>query len=301
LRPSPSNLSWDDFRYFLVVARSGSANRAATELGVNHTTVTRRIQALEQRLGTLLFQRAPGTSLMLTTEGRSVFDEAEKMEQASDALLRKLDYQGRQLAGEVRIATSDGVASYWLVKALVPFQEAHPEVRISWLMSNNGVEIGRDAEIGLSWLRPTKPDLVGRKLGVVGALMFATREYAQRRGLPQSIEDLAKHALLHFDGYEANPAFSRWNELMRRFPPKMRLDGSTAAEVAMRNGGYIALLPSYSPLIAPDVVQVPIDLGIEVELWLVYHEDQRHHPRVKALATEIGRLATSAKGTWFKL
>jgi DNA-binding transcriptional LysR family regulator len=223
------------------------------------------------------------------------------MERASETLLRKLDRQSGGLAGEVRIAASDGVASYWLVKELIPFQQAHPELRISWLMSNNGVAVGRDAEIGMRWSRPTDPDLVGRKLGVVGAQMFTTRDYAEKRGLPQSIEELGQHALLHFDGYEANPAFAPWNELMQRFPPAIRLDGSTAAEVVMRSGGYIALLPSYSPLIAADVVQVPIDLGIEVELWLVYHEDQRRHPRVKALAAEIGRLAASAKGTWFKL
>jgi DNA-binding transcriptional LysR family regulator len=221
------------------------------------------------------------------------------MERASDAMMRQLERQGGRLAGEVRVTTSDGLAAYWLIKALAPFQQAHPELRISWLMRNSALEIGRDADIGIGWSRPTKPHLVARKLGATRALMFTTPEYADRAGLPHSIEELGTHALLHFDGYEGNPAFARWNELMRRFPPAMRLDGSTSAEVAMRNGGFIALLPSYTPLIAPDVIQIPIDLGIEVELWLVYHEDQRHQPRIKALAAEIGQLATIAKGTWF--
>jgi DNA-binding transcriptional LysR family regulator len=291
---------WDDLRFLLVVARTGSANRAAVELRVNHTTVGRRIGSLEKRLGLRLVARASGTGLSFTTDGKAVLEAAEQMEQISETLLRRLTTRDNLLSGELRIASSDGIATYWLMNALLPFQQAHPGLRIRWLTNDQTLQVGRDAEIGVNWICPTNPNLIARKLGMIEAQLFSNRAYLDRVGVPRSIEELGQLALLHFDKYETYPTFARWNELMRRFPPAICLDNSVSVEAIIRDGSFIALLPSYTPVIAPDLVRLPIDLGIEADLWLTYHVDQRDHTRIKAVVSEIRRLALAARGTWFK-
>ena len=297
-----SLLSWDDLRYLLVVARTGSANRAAEQLGTDHTTVGRRLRSLETRLGVRLFERSPGASLILTTDGQMAMEEAEKMERASNNVVRKLAGANHRVAGEVRVAATDGIAMYWLMPALMPFREAHPEIKITWIsMNSTCIEIGRDADIALRWSRPTAPGLVGRRLGSADSHLYAGGEYERKHGFPRSVCELKDHAVVHFAFYEGIPSFGPWNDLMSgKLQPAMRLESSTSAALPLFSSDYILLLASYTPLIVPTVARLPFDICFETELWLIFHEDQREQARIKILATEIARLAHAARGKWFK-
>jgi DNA-binding transcriptional LysR family regulator len=291
---------WNDIQVFIAVARAGSASRAALELGVDHTTVGRRLRALESRLGVSLFERLAGASMTLTQAGEAMLVEAERMSAASETLLRKLAGASTGLHGTIRIASSDGVLTYWLIAAIAGFQQAHPGLSISWTGTASDVEIGRSADIGLSWQRPSAAHLVARRLGSTRALLYAMPTYVERHGLPETADDIGQHSVLNFAAYERQPAFDPWNALMVRYPPAMRLETSASSERVLREGRYIALLPSYTPQIEPSIRVAPLDLGIQVDLWLSYHEDQRRQPRVKVLAAEIERLARRARGTWFQ-
>ncbi len=291
---------WNDIQVFIAVARAGSASRAAVQLGVDHTTVGRRLRALEARLGVSLFERLAGASMSLTRAGEAMLIDAERMSAASDTLIRKMAGASDRLDGTVRIASSDGVLTYWLMAAIAGFQQANPSLSFSWTGTTSDVEIGRSADIGLSWQRPTASHLVARRLGSARALLYAMPVYVERHGLPETAEDIGQHLVLHFTAYERQAAFAPWNALMARFPPAMRLETSASSERVLREGRYVALLPSYTPQIESSIREAPLDLGIQVDLWLAYHEDQRHQPRVKLVAGEIERLARQARGTWFQ-
>ena len=291
---------WNDIQVFIAVVRAGSASRAALELGVDHTTVGRRLRALETRLGAPLFERLAGASMTLTDAGQAMLTEAEQMSAVSDTMLRKMAGANDRLEGTIRIASSDGVLTYWLMAAIAGYQQANSGLRISWTGTTSDVEIGRSADIGLSWQRPTASHLVVRRLGSVRALVYAMPIYVEHHGLPQTADDIGRHSVLHFAAYERQAAFAPWNALMARFPPAMCLETTASSERVLREGRYVALLPSYTPQIESSIRVAPLDLGIQVELWLAYHEDQRHQPRVKLTVTEIERLAKHARGTWFQ-
>src|SRR5262245_5517549 len=110
----PSLLQWDDIRYFLAVAQAGSLNAAAKRLGVNQTTVGRRVKVLEARLGADLFDRRDNR-LVLTGDGSVAYEEALKMEEVIGSFVRKLRGSNTRLAGEVRLNMTEGLATYWLL------------------------------------------------------------------------------------------------------------------------------------------------------------------------------------------
>ena len=291
-------LQWDDIRYFLAVARAGSLNSAAKGLGVNQTTVGRRIKALEARLGADLFDRRDNR-MVITIEGRSALEDAKKMDEIAETFVRKLKGSNSRLSGEVRLNMTEGLAVYWLLPKLEPFQAAFPDLKINWFVTDDILDLGREVDMAIRWQKPVEPQAVARRLGSVGYSIFANPVYVERYGLPTSLDELPRHHFLQFNGYETNPGLSRWNKLMRQIKPAMRLDNSAFTQAAMRNGTVMTLLPNYVPLINERAIRVPIDLGIRLDVWLVYHEDRRKSARVRALADEIYRLFEKDRGTWF--
>lgn len=295
-----SLLTWEDVRYFLEVAERGSMNAAARVLGVNHTTVGRRIRSLEERMRVDLFERDGTSSLRLTDDGRLALDEARRMGDAADGFVRALRGATGKLEGEVRVNVTEGLASFWLIPKLAPFQAEHPALKVNWFVTNSSWgRLGEEVDVALRWHRPEELYAVCRKLGTVRYSMFTTAAYVERRGMPRSIDDLEGHSFLHYNGYDANPDLARWVELMRRVPPSMRLENTSATQAVLRSGGCIALLPDYAPLVEASLVRVPVDTGIELSIWLAYHEDRRRNARVKAVADEIVRCFAEDRATWF--
>lgn len=302
-----ANLPWDDLRYFLAVARSGSANAAATALGLAHTTVSRRLKTLEGKLGTHLFDRH-GPRVILTPEGEAVLEEAIRIEESVLAITRRVRGADTRLAGEVRVSVTDGLGTYWLIPQIQPFLRANPKLHINWLAANSlpqgadstNIDIGQGKDIIIFWWRPTAANAVVRKLGSTHYSIYTTQAYVDRFGLPTSVEDLAAHRLLQFNGYELNPGLKPWNDLIKKLGAAMRLENTAAAESVFRTGEYVTLLPDYSQNVAPGfLVKVPVELDITLEVWLCYHEEKRGLARVRSVAAEIGRLARAARGVWF--
>jgi len=291
-------IRWDDVRYFLEVAQTGSFNSAAKNLGVNQTTVGRRIRALESRLGADLFDIRENRTA-LTPDGRNALEEATRMAEIANSFARKLRGSNGRLVGEIRLNLTEGLATFWLWPRLQPFLEQHSALSINWFLSENSMDLGRDVDMAIWWHKPKDPHAVTRRLGLCGFSIYASESYAKKHGLPKSREDLRNHHLLQFNRYERNPGLEPWNELMREFPPAVRLENSAFANTVFKSGKALSLLPDYAVHVDSSVIKAPFDLGINLEVWLAYHEDRRKSARVRALATEICRLFESDRGTWF--
>jgi DNA-binding transcriptional LysR family regulator len=291
--------SWDDIRYFLAVAREGSLSAAAKSLGVDHTTVGRRLKALEARLGAVLFLRRDNR-MALTPSGEIALGEAREIEARVVAFARKLSGSDGRIAGEVRLNVTEGLATYWLMPRLRPFQEANPALQVHVQFAYTGwLDLGSEADVALRLERPTEPRLVAKKLGDVAYSMFAMPEYAQQFGLPASLEEMQGHRFIQYNTYELNAHLAPWNALMARIGPALRTANTILSQAALDTGGYIALLPDYAAIIDPRVVKAPLALGIKVPVWLAYHEDRRNAARVRAVTSEIQRLFEADRGTWF--
>lgn len=291
--------SWDDLRFLAAAARGGSLNAAARILGVDHTTVGRRIRTLEGRLGCKLFDRCDGR-MDLSPAAQEATEELRQLEAMVGLLLGKLRRADERIAGEVRVGITEGLANFWLVPRLQRLQLENPDLRISLVHKRaQHLKVGRDVDIDFSWARPSDPDAVIRKLCDVSYSVYAFPRYAEKYPLPTSLQDLADHRILQFSYYEGDEALRAWNEAVERHGPAMRAESAVVVHATIETSEYVTLLPDYSPLIQPGLVRAAIDLDICSELWLAYDGRRRESQRVRVLTDEIVRLVEADKEVWF--
>lgn len=295
--------SWDDVLLFVVVAQEQSFSGASRVLNIDRTTVGRRIAGLEARLGDVLFVRQ-GTHLDLTTFGEEALIEARKIAHLVSDFEWRLGNGNGTLVGRIRISSTEGVGSFWLLPRLRSFQAANPRLEIELLASDSLVVLGRDADIAIRMARPSDLSHVAKRVGTIGFKLFATRRYLDEHGSPSSIDDLANRHFIDHSGYPRNPELSRWNTLARGLPVRLRTDSAHGLMQAVRAGYGIAMCPTYAPIIAEeigctDLVQLDIDFEVNTGVWVVYHEDQRHRSHVMAMVNELYRLFVIDIDTWF--
>jgi molybdate transport repressor ModE-like protein len=271
---------WDDLRFFLAVARAGSLSAAARALGVNHATVSRRLRALEQRVGAQLFERRPG-GWTPTDAGQEMLAAALRIEDEIQGIDRRVNGRDGKLAGPLRVAMSD-VAVYTLLPQLRAFSEAFPEVALELAASNRASDLARrEADVALRVTESPSESLVGRRLVSVASSIYASTEYLERH---PDASDLEAQDWLGFDGSLAEIPMARW---MRVHVPRARVvarfDSSLLAYAAVRAGLGLGLLPCVVADADRELRRVvPGFLLRGTELWALTHADLRSTARVRA-------------------
>jgi DNA-binding transcriptional LysR family regulator len=289
-------MSWDDLRVFLAVARGGSYKAAARALGVNPTTIARRLAALETALGQRLFERSP-ERLSPTPAGRALLARAERVEVEMQALSRELTGAETQLAGPLRVTATDGLAHYLLVPALGALLSEHPGLSLDLRIDSRLSDLSRhEADVALRLVRPREPSLVARPLGRLRFGLYASASYLERRGTPKSRAALAAHAWVGFSAGDAPLPQLAW---LRRAVPGaryvLRVTTTTAQALACAEGLGLALLPTFTAEREPRLRPLLPRLACPSrELWLVYHADLRANPRVAAFTSWLGRRISGA-------
>jgi DNA-binding transcriptional LysR family regulator len=282
---------WDDVRFFLAVARTGSLSAAARSLAVNHATVSRRLRALEQRVGARLFERLPG-GWTLTAAGADMQVSALRVEDEIQGTLRRVSGRDERPAGPLRVAMSD-VAAFTLLPQLRGFSESWPEIQLDIVVSNRPSDLARrEADVALRATEAPPEALVGRRLATLATSIYASAEYLRRH---PDVSNLASHAWLAFDGTLAETPAARW---MRDHAPDARvvarMDSMLLSYAAVRAGLGIGLLPTVVADADPDLRRVaPGFLLHGTALWALTHADLRATARVRAFL-EFLRDAVSA-------
>jgi DNA-binding transcriptional LysR family regulator len=193
---------WGDLRHFLGVAREGSTLAAARALGVNQTTVARRIQALEEAIGETLFDRAAG-GYRLTALGQAVLPQAEQVEAAVADFRGALSRHGRRAGGVIRVTTNDVFADVLVTPWLGEFMDRFPGVQVETIISNDRLDISKgEADIAIrASMTPTEGEgMVMRKLTAGNWGVYASPAYAEKHGVPRSSADLGKHPIIGVTG-----------------------------------------------------------------------------------------------------
>ena len=297
-------ISWDDVKLFAQIARAGSANAAATEMGVAHTTLSRRLRDLEGTLGAKLIDRV-GNRTALTPQGQRLLDAAGRMDGILDAAIAELAGTDDKVAGDVRILITDGLASYWLMPRLPRILKRHSGLRLAWHTITRPDDylrqVGVHYDICLTWRRPINPELVAVHIGSVGFSFFASDAYVARFGLPSKLEDMSDHSVLQFQGYITNPNFHQIVDIFERYPPAMVVESAAIAFPMMKQGSYAAFLPNYisHAETSTPLHRAPWDVGISADVWLWFHPKHRNVARIRAVVDEIRALAVEGKGIWF--
>lgn len=265
-------MDWDHFRVFLAVARGGQLSAAARRLGVNHTTVARRLDALEAELGSALFERRP-TGCVLTEAGERLIPLAERIEIETRAALAAVSSGETEIAGTVRVGAPDGLGNSFLARELGLFAAQHPGITVELVPLPVKFSVSRrEADLVVELSRPTTGRLVATRLVDYSLGVYASESYLTGHGLPASLDDLAGHRLVTgIDDYTFSSALDYAATLQVYSKRLYRCAGATSQFEAIRAGAGIGVLHDFMTLDTAGLVRVLPDVSFSRTYWLVGH------------------------------
>lgn len=280
-------MDWDHLRFFLAVAEAGSLSRAAAVLQVNHSTVFRRINALEAELGVRLFDRhADGYAL--TAAGEEAREQADRAAESIATLERAVLGQDLALKGDIRITTTANLAAEFVGPAVADFHSSYPGIRIDVAVSDTDYDLARrQADLALR-ATPAPPEyLAGRRIVRLPWFVYGSAAYLEQRGTPRSIQDLADHDLV--GGSESFRRLDVFDWLHRSFPRERIV--ATANELnsiaaLVTSGLGLGVLPVDQQ--RPGLVRLfAVEPAFFSQLWLLTHPDLRRVARLRAFSDHL--------------
>jgi DNA-binding transcriptional LysR family regulator len=277
---SSDTLRWDDVRYFLELARQGSLTAAARVLAVEHSTVARRVTALEKRIGLRLFDRLP-KSWNLTQEGEELLQHARRIEDEAHAFSRAT-LGVSELRGVVRISAPPVFASHFLVPRLAKMRQRWAGITIEIIGEAREANLfRREADIALRMSRPTEPGLATRPLAEIGYGLYATSEWTDR---PQE-----KWEFIGYEDSLRDTPQQQWLEKQAAGRSiVLRSNDLAALYHACRAGLGIAALPHFLARDDDGLVQIPVkERPVSRSIWTVVHPDVRRSERVRVVGDAV--------------
>lgn len=275
--PAP-DIRWDDLRLFLVAYRTRSLTRAASELGLNQSTTSRRLSAFEASLGALLFDRTP-EGLVATEVAERMLPAAEQAEAATHEALRAIDGQARGLEGDVRLALSEGMSFFGVAPLAWKLRERHPGIVLHLVISNTLADLTRrEADLALRFVRPDRGDLVAKRVYEGKYALFASPSLVASIGADEPMP------LVGWDEANAHLPEARWED--GTGAPIVARAGTLTTRVALARAGCGAIeLPMElgRRLDGLVIVERGEDVPLRTEAWLVAHRALRDVPRVRAV------------------
>lgn len=287
-----SAFDWDDLRFALAIMESGTLSGAAASLHISHPTLSRRLQLMERRLGTRLFERTPG-GLRPTEAGEEVRLLALHFREEVAGLERRVGGRDDGHDGPVRVTAPDAVSEYLLPGVLAAVCREQVGLQLELHVSNDVVSLARrEADIALRVTRAPRETLRGREVGTVAMAVYAPRQLTEARG------GAVSHTHLPWVGFDTGLACSAPGGWLARNVAaddvRFRANTLLSAAQAARTGIGCAVLPCFVGGSIPELVRIgpPLD-ELAQPLWLLMHDDVARIPRMRlasaALAEEIAR------------
>jgi DNA-binding transcriptional LysR family regulator len=277
-------MNWDDLRFVLALAKAGSLAGAARELKVDHTTVGRRVEALEGDLGVRLFTRTP-SGYVLTAEADSLLPHVQKVEAAVLAVDRSAKARDECLSGAIRLTAAETFGSRYLAARLAPFTRRHPELSVELITGFALMDLGRrEADVAVRLFRSKQDHLVVQRAADVGFGLYASGDYLARHPSPKSPEDLGSHAIVTLDLRVAWDSESSWFEgLAAGASIAFRSNNTGAVLEATKSGMGIGVLPHYLGGTEPDLTYLPMPGEPVSGVYLTVHRDMQNNRKVRAM------------------
>jgi DNA-binding transcriptional LysR family regulator len=273
-----AHLNSDDLRFILTLGRERTLIRAARELGVSHTTVARRVAALEVELGTRLFDKTE-RGQVLTRAGEEVVAVGNQVVDLIDSLDRQLLGRDVRLSGKLRVTTIDALVLHY-AQELGGFKERYPAVELDVTVENRARNLTkREADVAIRFSRKPPQHLVGRKLGLARFALYGSEELiaAQRDPL-----DLSAYPWLGWDGGIGVP-----DSVLAKYAagarPMFRVDSVMSMWAAIRAGIGVSLLACMWADRTEGLRRIrDAEPGLGVDLWVLTHPDLRDTARIRA-------------------
>src|ERR1700712_3657695 len=254
--------SWDLVRIFLEVARIGSFRAAAQQLKMSANFLSKRISLLEHNYKTTLMTRHVD-GIRLTREGLQVLEAAKRMEEASFGLDLALNQVTPALSGEVRLAVTEGLGTFWLAPRLVEFQRAYPGLLVDLKCEMRSADVLRmEADVAVQLENPDKLDLKRVKIGRLHIMPFVSPSYVEIYGMPKDEEDIRNNHRIVIQDADQTRAQQMYDKYAGRDQVgfvAMRNNVSSAHVWAVSKGAGIGWLPTYIPAIAGALLPLALD------------------------------------------
>lgn len=268
-------LDWDDYRIFLTVARTPSIRAAAEDLQVSHSTVLRRVDRLEDKLGARLFERRT-VGFRLTPAGEDVLQGVHDIEESVQSIDRSVTGRDSALEGIVRVSMPDVFAHPALFPDLKKFNEQFPNIQLDIDLSYALADLSkREADIALRVTNDPPDDLVGRKLSPASIAAYAREDYVARYQPQEPDSKALRLAFGSPDTFECQCGFGHLK--VSGYFDSMMLPITLALQ-----GAGVAALPIVIGDSEPSLVRLSEPIH-QSDVWLLYHMDLRYTSRVRAV------------------
>ena len=297
-----AELDWSDLRFALAVGNTGGLAAASRQLKVNHTTVLRRLDALELQLGARLFERSR-QGYQPTEAGALVLAQARRMADQADEIERRVAGRDHQLTGLLRVTTAFVVMEHLLPQPLANFARDYPGIEVEVVENAFMVDLSRrhadesaswsrrEADVALRLSHQVADHLVGRPLGDTHCRVYARRGAP---GLPQSVqalETLVRDA--PWVAFERDAQARVYDLWMRKHlagaQVRLRVDIFHAVAAMLNTGSVIGILPTFMAQRLPDLLPVSAVIpDLSVPVWMLTHPDLRQTARVRAFMQHVG-------------
>ena len=281
-------LDWDDLRFALAVASGGSLAAGARRIGVNHTTVLRRIAAMEERLGVRLFERLP-SGYALTPRGEELVEAARAIDETVSHLELRLAGTDLSVSGPVRVTTTDTLMASLLPRILAALKGAHPGIEVEVTTSNLFLNLTRrEADIAIRPADDPPPALFGRRISSVGFAVFGRRDAYGAQILAPA--ELGHHPWIVPDDSLSATAAARW--ILSELPNARvaaRADSFVTMAALAEAGLGLAALPCYLGDRSTELTRLsaPIE-AMRTGLWLLTHEHLSRTARIRTFMEFVG-------------
>lgn len=285
-------MEWDNLRYILAIARAKSVAGAARQLKVHHTTVFRRLNALEESIGVRLFERL-STGYVLTLAGEDMYQTAVEIEEKIATLDRHISGQDRRLKGSIRVTTTASLLKYLLTPCFADFQREYPEIELEILESNQQYNLTkRDADIVIRTTNNPPEHLVGRKIAQAAIAIYGSKNYLVANG---KIDNISEHNWIGAE--ESLERVMYGNRLIQLFPQikfQYRVNTLMGILSALLNDMGIGLLFCFMGNNEPDLQSIdPRIPELTKDLWILTHPDIRHVARISIFVDFIAEALKS--------
>ena len=279
-------MDWDKLRIFHAVADAGSLTHAGDVLHLSQSAVSRQIRALEESLNTILFHRH-ARGLILTEQGELLFDATSTMTRRLETAEARIRDSEEEVFGELRVTTTTGFGSLWLAPRLPHLYERYPDLKIDLMLEERVLDLPmREADVAIRMKEPSQADLIRRKLMSVNMRLYATPEYLETRGTPETMEDLSPHRLIcqNVNATQVSAGAKLVQELLTHdIINTLTVNNYFGVLQAVKAGLGIGVLPDYVIEDFPDIQRVlPNVQSNDVPVFLAFPEELRQSRRIAA-------------------
>lgn len=276
-----NTLEWNDYRVVLAIERTGGLAPAARQLGVNHATVFRQVNAMEARLGAPLFDRHR-SGYALTAIGEVALVAAEAMELEVLAAERRLAGGDLSLTGSIRVTAPDDMVQRLLLPMFAAFRDRYPKIELEVIVDNRHLNLTRrEADVAIRPTAHAPEAMVGVNVGPLAMAVYGAPAMADALALGQNLTDLT------WVGWEEGadaPTFSGYFQRLEPRPRFVYRANSLLAQIGAAEAGMgVAMLPCFAGDVSANLRRLaPPEPGLQSALWLLTHPDLRRAARIKA-------------------